>query len=423
MIFSKIFNFLNLDSLMFGFSLYGKQGSVSEYMAGTQILGEGRLKTGFDDVIHTLNIEKSILLFMLSKIGKKPVGRMKYSWLNKERKADWVTLTSIGGAWLAGAAATGTLQVGTDDIYLFAEGDIIQIPSVDSAKNIYIDSVNQTTRMLTCYTVGSGNIDLSGVGSNWPDLFLIGNSFELGSGKGTIKSQQPDENYNYLQIIQTPVGVTTTDMHQEYLGVDEFTEQKREAAIDHAFKLEKTLFFGERKILTTGYMDGTYAQYFTGGLKYYLSSNVTNASGALTRSEFDTWVDSFTKYAKDPVIFSSELIFKGLSTWSEEKLQVARSEKILGMAVAQYLTNFGQLVPVIPHRELLTNDYAGCAFGVDMADVEYRFLQGLDTHLEVGIQLPDVKQQIDEFRTWMGFWIGNQKRHGYLYGATSISTS
>jgi hypothetical protein len=356
-------------------------------------------------------------------MGKKSVGRMQFYWQTKERKADFVTATASAGNWSSGAADDGTLTVGSSDKYLFAEGDIIKIPSVSQTINIVLTAVNQTTGVLTGQTVDDSTIDLSTVGSNTPNILRIGNAFEIGSGKGTIISQQPTEIFNYIQILQTPIGITTSAQHFDYRGRDEYDEQRFEAGVDHAFKLEKSLFFGSRGADTTGLMDGNYPQYYFGGLRHYISTNVTDASGALTQSEFGTWVKSFTQYAKDPVIFAGELIFEALTTWSEAKLEVQRTEDTLGMAVTHYLTPYGDRVKVIPHRELLTGDLQGVAFGVDLSDIKMVNLEGLDTHLEVDIQQPDLKQKIDEFRTWASLQINNEKKHGYLYGVTSISTS
>jgi hypothetical protein len=114
-------------------------------------------------------------------------------------------------------------------------------------------------------------------------------------------------------------------------------------------------------------------------------------------------------------------VFEALSWWLGQKLQTRQDEKTLGIAVAQYMNQYGQTVTVIPHRELLKNAYAGYAFCVDLADVGYRFLKGEDTHLEVGIETPGQKQEINEFRTWFGFYVGNEKRHGVLKGVTTIS--
>lgn len=399
----------------------GIQGTVGEYKDGNQVLTQGRLRLAFDEEIYRLNIDKALLLMLLSKMGKEKVGRSKFYWQTKERKADFVTPSAVGGNWASGAADDGTITVGASDKYLFAEGDVIRIPQVDDSINIYVSAVNQTTGVITGQTVSGGNIDLS----SWSTevVFRVSNAFEIGSGKGTIISQQPTEAYNYIQIIQTPIGITTTDMHQDYRGRDELDEQRFEAGVDHSFKLEKNLFFGERRMETTGLMDGVYPTYFAGGLRYYISTNVTDALGALTQSEFGGWVKDFTQYAKTPLIFSGDLIFEALTTWSEQKLQVKRDESTLGMSVAYYLTPYGDRVKVIPHRELLKSAYQGLAFGLDMSDLKYIYLMGLDTHLEVDIQQPDLKQKIDEYRTWQSLKIINEKKHGILEGVTSISTS
>jgi hypothetical protein len=392
---------------------------ASQNAVGPADLTSGRLRVAIDKDIHKLNIDKTPLLKILDKAGKEGVKRMTYNWLTKERRADWAEIASFGGAWAAGANKAGTIVVAAGDAWMFGPGDIIQCPT-DSAVNIYVDSVSTVT--LTCHTYDdSTTIDFSAgtVGAN--TLLQISNTFELGSNRGTMKSHQPGTNSNYIQILQDPYGVVETLQHLEYdAGGREWTELEQETIIQHEFKKEKSFFFGQKHKATTGYMDGTYEQYFTGGLLEAITTNAT-AETVLTQAEFGAWVNGAIYYAKNPVIFCGETIFEALSWWLGNKLQTRQDEKTLGISVANYLTEYGDPVMLIPHRELLKNQYSGYAFAVDLADIKYMYLDGLDTHLEVGIQTPGQKQEINEYRSWFGCWVGNEKRHGVLTGVTSIA--
>jgi len=394
----------------------GTQGVLSP-----KHLVTGRLRVALDKEIYDLDIDKAPLLKLLSVIGKQSVKQMKFSWLTKERMPDWGTIDAFGGNWAAGAATDGTITVPTDEVWMYASGDLIKCPA-DSDVNLYIDSVNKSTGVLTCRTYdNTTTVDFSAGTTGANKLFLISNAFELGSGKGIIKTHQPVENYNYIQIAQTPYGVVETLQHVEYeAGGKEFEEQEREKAIEHAFMLEKTLFFGRKHVATTGYMNGEYEQYFTGGIYEALQTNIKSEAD-LTKAEFASWVKDSIRYAKRPVIFAGELIFEALTWWAEQKLQIRQDEKTLGMAVAIYLTPYGDRVKVIPHRELLKNEYAGWAFCIDLDDIRYRYLEGEDTHLEVEIQQRGEKKVINEYRTWFGLWIGNEKRHGVLKDVATIS--
>ena len=402
----------------------GLQGPVGEYTGGSQILDIGRLRVQIDEDIDYLNVDKSLLLMLLGKVGKESVGRMEHEWQIQERKKDFVATTAVGGDWFAGADTTGTLTVATADAWLFSEGDIILIPSKSDQVSLYVNSVVQATGVITAQVVdtASDTIDLSTGGPVF-NLFLISNSFESGTGVGTIKSEQPTRDSNFVQIVQTPMGITTTAKNLNYRGINEFDKQKFELMIDHAFKMEKNLFFGRRKKLDTGLMGAGYEQWFMGGVRDFLTTHVVDASGALTRAEFDDWVVDCTQYGKGTVIFTGELVFEALTAWSENRLEVVRTESTHGMSVTKYQTAYGDIVPLTPHRELFTGDLGGVGFCLDIADLKYRFLQGLDTHVEVDVHTPGDKQKIDEIRTWMSLKVGNEKRHGYLYGVTSIDAS
>ncbi len=219
------------------------------------------------------------------------------------------------------------------------------------------------------------------------------------------------------------MGITTTAQHLNYRGQDEWSKIRLEAGIDHMFSKEKLFFFGEKHRDAVGRMDGIYEQWFMGGLTEYISTHVTNASGALTQAEFKAWLIACTQYSDMSTIFSGELVYEALTQWAETKLELMRNEGTLGMSVANYQTPYGKNVALIPHRELLKEDLAGVAFCVDIKDLKYITVKGLDDHLEVDIQTPGVKQKIDEWRTWLSMRVTQEKRHGYLYGVTSISNS
>ena len=186
----------------------GQQGAVAEYKDGVQFLGQGRLRLEYDDQIHYLNVEKNMIINLLSRMKKFTVERQQHFWQIQERKKDFVTLdaTPAGGAWAGGAAATGTLLLASlTDAFLISKNDLFIIPSVNEVLNFYVDSIDQGTGIITARTVTGATIDLSAV-ANGKDIFLTSNSFEDGGGRGTIKAENPTDIHNFVQIIQTPQG-------------------------------------------------------------------------------------------------------------------------------------------------------------------------------------------------------------------------
>jgi len=401
------------------------QGVVGYYKSGVQVIPTDRVDIHIDDIIDYLNVDKSPLLHLTSKIGKQAVTEMEHKWWTQARKKDVVSASASGGAWNSGAANAGTLTVAAADAFLFATGDLIMIPAKSRTKMIHVDSVVQSTGVITARgVISTDTFDLS-TGSPF-SLFLVSNSFESGGNRGTIKWESPTEISNYCQIVQTPMGITTTAQKIKYRGVDEWSKLQFEAGVDHAFKLEKNLFYGQKHYVNTGYQGAVYEQWFMGGMTdatIGCQTNVSNlAAGALTRTAFNTFLSAATKYSKSPFVFAGELIYEALTTWAETKLQLVRSDKTYGMAVANWQTPYGTNIVVMPHRELLTGaQHTGECFCIDISDVQYRFLNGLDTHIVKDIQTPGDKQKIDEIRTWASLKIGNEKRHGWMYAVGSIT--
>jgi len=400
----------------------GKQGVTAYYKDGGVVYNEDhRLNIAIDTEIDYLATDKALLLKMFQKTPKMSVGRSEFKWLTQSRKADFVTPTAVGGLWNAGAAATGTFTVASGSAWLFSEGDTFMQPGTNITEVFYVDSVT-AAGVITARTADGGTIDLSATtgGPDTNPLFLLGNSFEEGSGVGTIKSEQPSEVSNYIQIMQTPMGVTTTATKLDYKGKAEFDKQKMELGTDHLFKIEKSLFFGHKHVEDQGYMNSTYQQWFMGGLSEYVTTNVDTQT-TLTQSELNDWLIDCTQYGKNSAVFCGALVFEGLTEWAETKLDIVKNETTLGMAVSKYMTPYGDVVAFIPHRELFSaSPLTGMAFCVDMSDVAYVSLNGLDTHVAVGVQANGLKQKIDEYRTWFSMKVGQEKKHGILKGVTAI---
>jgi hypothetical protein len=254
----------------------------------------------------------------------------------------------------------------------------------------------------------------------------LGNANDTGSGIATLKSQQPAELYNYLQIFQTPFGITTTDDAADFRGIDEWARLTDRSGIEHAFGIEKTLFFGTRYVNSSSKITNgsRYQQFFTGGLRYWIDTNVNDVDGgALTRGDFADMVSAWVKNADQPIIFAGDMIYDALTKWSEQFLRVDQKTNVLGMSVNQFKTSKGKVIGVVPHSELLTGGLEGMAFGADLSDLTYRFLEGKDTHLEKDLQPNDEKIREAEFRTWCGLEVGNEKRHMVIENVASISMS
>ena len=407
-------------------------------IVGPQGLPVGRIRVDVSEEIDKLNLDVNKLMLMSDKMGKTGVGDMTFNWMNKERMSEFTDIVVFGGLWAAGALSpSGTFDVKDADRWKFAVGDLIRIPGSEaqpiSEINIYITAVGIVGSGDTGagYTLISGKSYDSSTAQDFQaatlaasnptalapvvnGIYHVSNSFELGTGMGTIKSYQPVPESNHIQIVQTPYGTLTTMEHLDMqVGGLELAENEETAKLEHEFMKEKLAFFGQKHKATVGYMNGAYEQYFTGGLIEAVQSNVS-ILGAMTRTEFDAWINQAIYYAENPVVFAGERVYGALSTWLGATLETTQNESTLGIAVSTYKTIYGDTVQIVPHREVFRNAYAGYAFSVDLKDFGYRFLNGLDTHIEVDIQAPDLKMKINEVRTWLGFWVGNEKRHGML---------
>jgi hypothetical protein len=414
------------------------KGLGSQYIGGSEVLAvlpNGNRTIEFDSMVRELDMDprKFPLTILLEKMKKKPSKQMQYNWMTDKRASDWVAPAStfFGGNWKASAADDGTILVADADAKLLYPSCIIVVPSIDATKTIIIKDAgtsDATYTTFTAETVGAGTIDFSGATAS-DQIFVIGDAFEVGSGIGTIQSQLASPQYNYIQIIQTPMGHTEEQDHIGFEGESQPAKDRRLATIRHAFKKEKIMWLGERKLKATGFSitgttgSGTYMQTFTGGIRNSISTNVTSSVGVLTREEFDDWIDDASRYADQPVIFCGELLAKGIRDWAHGYFDITASPEVkqLGLSVMKWMTYQGRVIPIVIHHNLFQGGLAGEAYCIDLSDLNYRFIPGLDDHIVKDVQDNGMKQKIDEIRTYFGMQVGNEERHGRLSGITSCA--
>jgi len=162
-----------------------------------------------------------------------------------------------------------------------------------------------------------------------------------GANARAARYKQRVNKFNYTQIFDDTVEVTGTAQAIDQYGMDNLIEtEKQKKVIELSLQLEKALINGQR------YRAGNTSQ--MGGLRYWLTSNVSNGSGndissRILNDMVQSVIDAggFATGGNYKFV-SSTMQKRKISTLNDGKLVIPRSDNVTGVNVNQILTDFGQ---------------------------------------------------------------------------------
>ena len=293
-----------------------------------------------------------------------------------------------------------------DDGTVAAAKDIIKVPR--TGEILFVSSVSTNT--LTVVR-GYGETTAAALVDN-DYLIVLGNAMEERSNVPGEKILQPAKMYNYCGITRTPFGGSgTTLAEQQVTSEQERSRLTRDKGIDHRLSLERQILFGERK------EDAANKRRMSRGVEKFITTNVYDAGGAMTETEFDNYVcEPVFKYGnKTKVLVASSRMVSIINGWGKNKLQMSMGAKSYGLDLQEYVSPHGRMV-IAPSR-MLEQYYAYHSFVIDM---KYVFVRNLrDTTLRRNIQAPDVDGFLDEYLTEAGLELRVEKAHMTIRNATS----
>jgi hypothetical protein len=363
------------------------------------------------DKLYMIDPDYAVLAFFARKLAKVRVTDPEFRWFDKAApsRQDAVNYSTNYTA--------GATSVVVDDGTKFRAGDIVV--DVSTAEHLYVSAVSTNTLTVSR---GYGSTSATTLTDN-DVLVIIGNVNAEGAAIRTALTNQATKRTNYTQIFREPFAVTGTEASTElYAEMNDMASLRREHLQIHLRDIERSFFFGEAKEDTSG----SQPIRATAGVKSFLSTNLTNASGTLTEAEFEAWIESlFVKGGEKKMGFLSPLIASAVNSWAKGKLQMFPKDKTYGIAISKYLSIHGELDFVIERLFAENSTWAGYGFGVDMSLVGYRYLGGngisRDTNLLKDRQTAGADEVKEEYLSEIGLWLALETRHGLLYGVTSYS--
>lgn len=383
--------------------LTGTRGTL--YSQGTEV----SLVRDVADKMYLLQPDDAPLTIFTRNIGgKQTATNPKYEWFEDDIMPGKVVVSgSIGTSTTIDVVATTGERVRVGDILIAPTGESILVTAISD------DALTVTRSMgaIASDTLADGD-----------ELVIAGNALEEGSDAAAARYTKKESKYNYIQIFKDTVAITEIQNASESYGGDDRKYQQMKKAIEHKRGIEQAFLLGDRFENTSG----TQARRGTGGLIFFVTTNVTDIAGVITESDFEDFCRTLFRYtptvtSPSKLMIANPTMISGINFWAKGSLEIKQSEKTYGIRIATYRSGHGDLDMV---KHWLLQDLAewdDYSFFIDPANVKYRVMKGLDTKLHLETQPKSYSYLQDEYRTSVGLQVMQEKTHGILKGVTGFA--
>lgn len=379
----------------------------------TDTIASGQKVVDMDDRISELEPNNAPFVHLLRKLNKKGAINPEVRWLEQVSmpRFDTFSASATSAATALGVTNAAYFRVG-DGVRITETGEFIQITGVSASAIGANRGIGGTTAASATSAAG---------------LYIVNNANAEGASLRTIKTVKLTQQNNYCQIIRTPFGVTGTEMATKMYGqyANDRVRLQRVQGLEHERAIEATLFWGAKKedVTTSGA-----PVRFAGGMFEYISTNVTNVAGTLTRASFETFLRSGFRYgSEEKWLFVSPLVNAALdgfawnsaassngSSWQQYTTDVPAGS--IGVQIKKYYSSQGTVNIVLKRHWNDNADLRGAAFLVDLPNVTLRTLR--DTKLLMDRQAPDADKVEDEYLSELSLEVQQESTHAYLKGVT-----
>lgn len=384
-------------------------GTLVTGQRATNTIDASQRKIDMADKILELEPDDSPLTVITKRISKRTTIDPKFQWQENELDPRFDQINNGAGY----ASTITTLAV--DNAAYHQVQEILYVPR--TGEQMRVVAVN----------TGAGTIDVvRGVGIaaaalvDNDELLIASTAQPEGDASKPARSRNPTPVFNYTQIVRTEFDETETARHSEQQTDDDWDHLAMMKGIEHKKSLEYMFMVGHPSEDTTS---GN-ARRTTGGFKHFVTTNVVDAGGAFTETEFFTGLRPMFRYGsgKEKWGLASALAVDVMNGFPRGKLEMRQSDSTFGLRIFQYISPHGTL-NLATHWLLEGTTLGGQIWVLDTDVMKYVYLSNKrgsrDTHINENIQNNDVDGRKDEFLTESGLQFGLEKRHGIFFGITS----
>lgn len=224
-----------------------------------------------------LNPRRSIGFLKLLKLGSESVASWKHEWAQTSlgTRKETVTLADGSGTSLTVADA---YQYTVDDTILI-ESELVRVTAIAGA---------------TTLTIARAQAGTTGAAHAAKTATKLGTAREENSTANPSVTDTADRLYNYIQTFDKTVELSTHEMAQIALEDNPFQGQLQRRMIETMRDLSAAFWYGKRSADTSG------KRYYAGGMKTFVTTNVSNVAGAVTVDAIDDVIESIVNAGGDP---------------------------------------------------------------------------------------------------------------------------
>jgi hypothetical protein len=365
-----------------------------------------------DPEIAMLDPDSSQFTTMLMRVARSEAESTKSEWLEDEY---FPRLSSVASG---GATDGATIVVAAGEGTYFRAGDLFRNAKTGVAKRV----VSVATDTLTV-TLALGRVAFAAA-SAADQLLITGNASAQGATLGARKITKRVAQFNYSQILRNPYGFTRSLMASRLYGGPVPAKERKKKIVEHKRAIEYTLFWGVRSLDLTG----SEPLGMAGGLFEFVTTNVKNAAGSLTKVLLDTYMRDFLQHGEqNGVLFVSPVVSAAISGFLRDAWQPAGDipggdVRLWGAKVDGFISGaYGFKVPIVVKRDwndfsTTSGQYGGWAFYVNMDSVELPVLRS--TELLRDRQANDADTYDEEYLSELTLKVKHERKNGIITGVT-----
>jgi hypothetical protein len=351
---------------------------------------------------------------LLSKMASESTDDPEFAWWEEELRQVRLQLNAA----ITTTTQTALVVQAESSLYSGAlnlvPGDLLMVENDDSTSNeiVRVNAVASDTSF-DVIRGQAGTTAATALTAVW--LTKVGNVFAEGTNSPSVSNRNPIKKLNYCQIFKTAYEMTRTNKQTKTRTGDPLKNDKKRKMFDHAAAMEYAFIFGKPHE-TVG--PNNKPMRFTGGLRHFLTSNVTVFTTAPTESTFLNAVspvfDFTTAAGNTRLVLGGNGFYTSLNRLAKAGMQVKVDEvvKYYGMELQRWILPMGTLY-FKTHPMFNTHSrYTNSALVLDMSNIKYRHL--MDTKMQDNIQANDADTQKGQWISEVGLEVQHEKTMAYL---------
>lgn len=334
---------------------------------------------------------------LLKKIGTnaKAALSVKTEWTEVDLAPRAETMTFIDGLVTSVTVADAYIYQINDQIRI--ENEIVRVTALASATSLTVTrGYGGTTAAAHAAKLGT----------------LLGSADPEGADAPAGMADSGRRLYNYVQTMTRTVNLTTDEIAQLSTEGNPMNGQIERRFIELNRMLARNVLYGNR------YEDTTLMIHTMGGLKSFVTSNVSNLGGALTIAAIDAQILAIVLAGGDPdTIVVSPTVKQKLDALDANKQLLGKQEHVGGNLITQTWQSgvLSHPLEVIVDHSVFTDElWIIDSTKIEVAPLNHNGVNG--AFKVVDSTPPGADRQQQTIRGKYTMRVRQQKAHAYLYG-------